>query len=178
MRTAQRFKQGAALRGYGKIISGQCNVVLGTRDGSLCASENVSLISVMQEHSSSYRTEEGLRFNARDIAVMRGYLEKAAVVLSSVCPSIESVYNSKRSKYTLIRPDIYSQRPKIRILNMRNERQPAPNLSKTVINEALSAIKRTKNNVCDKQERLFHAHVQGMRPHRDMRQMQHSAYVL
>ncbi len=134
-----------------KIISGQCNVVLGTRVAVFAPLKNVSLISVMHEHSSSYRTEEGLRFNARDIAVMRGYLEKAAVVLSSVCPSIESVYNSKRSKYTLIRPDVYSQshrleteRPKIRILNMRNERQPAPNLSKTVINEALSSIRKNE----------------------------------
>ncbi|MEK7683328.1 MAG: primosomal protein N', partial [Nitrospirota bacterium] len=127
-----------------KIISGQCNVVLGTRMAVFAPLKNVSLISVMQEHSSSYRTEEGLRFSARDIAVMRGYLEKAAVVLSSVCPSIESVYNSKRNKYTLIRPDVYSQRPKIRILNMRNERQPAPNLSKTVINEALSSIRKNE----------------------------------
>ncbi|MBA3071625.1 MAG: hypothetical protein FP829_05640, partial [Nitrospirae bacterium] len=127
-----------------KIISGQCNVVLGTRMAVFAPLKNVSLISVMQEHSSSYRTEEGLRFSARDIAVMRGYLGKAAVVLSSVCPSIESVYNSKRSKYTLIRPDLYSQRPKIRILNMRNERQPAPNLSKTVINEALSSIRKNE----------------------------------
>lgn len=128
----------------GKIISGQCNVVLGTRMAVFAPLKNVSLISVMQEHSSSYRIEEGLRFNARDIAVMRGYLEKAAVVLSSVCPSIESVYNSKRNKYALIRPDVYSQRPKIRILNMRNERQPAPNLSKTVINEARSSIRKNE----------------------------------
>ncbi|MBA3060170.1 MAG: primosomal protein N', partial [Nitrospirae bacterium] len=127
-----------------KIISGQCNVVLGTRMAVFAPLKNVSLISVMQEHSSSYRTEEGLRFSARDIAVMRGYLEKAVVVLSSVCPSIESVYNSKRNKYTLIKPDVYSQRPKIRILNMRNERQPAPNLSKTVINEALSSIRKNE----------------------------------
>ncbi|MBT9536566.1 MAG: primosomal protein N', partial [Nitrospirae bacterium] len=127
-----------------KIISGKCNVVLGTRMAVFAPLKNVSLISVMQEHSSSYRTEEGLRFSARDIAVMRGYLEKAAVVLSSVCPSIESVYNSKRNKYTLIRPDVYSQQPKIRILNMRNERQPAPNLSKTVINEALSSIRKNE----------------------------------
>ena len=127
-----------------KIISGQCNVVLGTRMAVFAPLKNVSLISVMHEHSSSYRTEEGLRFSARDIAVMRGYLEKAAVVLSSVCPSIESVYNSKRNKYTFIRPDVYSQQPKIRILNMRNERQPAPNLSKTVINEALSSIRKNE----------------------------------
>ncbi len=134
-----------------KIISGQCNVVLGTRMAVFAPLKNVSLISVMHEHSSSYRTEEGLRFNARDVAVMRGYLEKAAVVLSSVCPPIESVYNSNRGKYTLISPDVYSQshrleteHPKIRILNMRNERQPAPNLSKTVINEALSSIRKNE----------------------------------
>jgi len=127
-----------------KILSGECNVVLGTRAAVFAPLKNASLLLVMQEHSSSYKTEEGLRYNARDVAVMRGYLEKATVVLSSICPSLESVYNVKQNKYTFLKPEASVQRPKIRILNMYNEKQPAQNISKTVIDAAASAIKKNE----------------------------------
>lgn len=125
-----------------KIISGKCTVVLGTRTAIFVPLKDVSLILAMQEHSSSYKSEEGLRYNGRDIAVMRGYLEKATVVLSSICPSIESFYNAKRNKYTLLRPDAVIQKPRIKIVNMYHEKQPGPNLSKTVIDAAISSIKK------------------------------------
>ncbi len=127
---------------YEKIMSGQCSVVLGTRMAVFASLKNVSLIVVMQEHSDSYRTEEGLRYNARDIAVMRGYLEKSTVVLSSICPSVESVYNTNQNKYMLLKPDMPVQRPKVRIINMHNEKKPGQNLSKPVIDAAQSLIKR------------------------------------
>lgn len=125
-----------------KIISGKCTVVLGTRTAIFVPLKDVSLILVMQEHSSSYKSEEGLRYNGRDIAVMRGYLEKATVVLSSICPSIESFYNATRNKYTLLRPDAVIQKPRIKIVNMYHEKQPGPNLSKTVIDASISSIKK------------------------------------
>ncbi|MEK7333353.1 MAG: primosomal protein N', partial [Nitrospirota bacterium] len=127
-----------------KVLSGKCNVVLGTRAAVFAPLKNVSLLLVMQEHSSSYKTEEGLRYNARDVAVMRGYLEKATVVLSSICPSLESIYNVKQNKYAFLKPEASVQRPKIRILNMYNEKQPAQNISKTVIDAASYAIKKNE----------------------------------
>jgi len=130
-----------------KIISGQCSIVLGTRMAVFAPLKNLSLIAVMHEHSSSYKTEEGLRFNARDIAVMRGYLEKSAVVLSSICPSIESFYNARCGKYTLLKPTTNVQRPAIRIINMRQEKQISPNLSKTVVEAAASAIYKNEKTM-------------------------------
>ncbi|MDO9289713.1 MAG: primosomal protein N' [Thermodesulfovibrionales bacterium] len=127
-----------------KVLSGECNVVLGTRAAVFAPLKNVSLLLVMQEHSSSYKTEEGLRYNARDVAVMRGYLEKATVVLSSICPSLESIYNVKQNKYTFLKPEAPVQRSKIRILNMYNEKQPVQNISKTVIDAASYAIKKNE----------------------------------
>lgn len=135
---------GARSDAFEKILSGRCSVALGTRMAVFAPLKNVSLIAVMQEHSSSYKIEEGLRYNARDVAVMRGYIEKATVVLSSICPSIESIYNAKKNKYTLLKPGVPVQKPKIKILNMYEEKQPAPNLSKTVVAATTASIKKNQ----------------------------------
>lgn len=127
-----------------KIISGRCNIVLGTRSAVFAPLRNVSLIAVLNEHSDSYRQEEGLRYNARDIAVMRGFLEKATVVLSSVCPAIESFYNVRRNKYELIKTDINIQKPLIRIVDVRTERRPVAGFSKAVLDSAKSCIKNNE----------------------------------
>jgi len=130
-----------------KIVSGECNIVLGTRMAVFAPLKNVSLIAVIQEHGSSYKTEEGLRYNARDVAVMRGYLEKSTVILSSISPSIESFYNARRGKYTLLKHESVMQKPSIRVINMRQEKQISPNLSKTVIEAALSATKKNEKTM-------------------------------
>jgi primosomal protein N' (replication factor Y) len=131
-----------------KIMSGACTVVLGTRMAVFAPLKNLSLIAVMQEHSGSYKTEEGLRFSTRDVAVMRGYLEKATVLLTSISPSVESIYNAKKNKYIFLslglRPDADISRPKIKVLDMYNEKKLSPVLSKTVIDAATSAIKKEK----------------------------------
>ncbi|MCE5195059.1 MAG: primosomal protein N' [Nitrospiraceae bacterium] len=136
--------KGQRSEAYSKIISGECNVVLGTRSAIFAPLKNPSMIIVMHEQSTSYKTEEGFRYNARDIAVMRGLLEKTTVVLSSICPSIESIYNAKKNKYTLLKPSAILKKPAIRIVNMYNEKQPNPNLSKTVVDAASSAIKKNE----------------------------------
>ncbi|MBI4686084.1 MAG: primosomal protein N' [Nitrospirae bacterium] len=127
---------------FEKILSGECTVVFGTRAAVFAPIKDVAMVIVIQEHSSSYKTEEGFRYNSRDIAVMRGYLEKATVVLSSICPSIESFYNAKFKKYSLLKPERVKKKPRITIVDMRYEKQSAPNLSKTVVEAAAPVIKK------------------------------------
>ncbi len=137
-----RLSKGRRSEAIEKILSGEGNIVLGTRSAIFAPLKSVSMIAVMHEHNSSYKQEDGLRYNGRDIAVMRGYLEKSTVVLSSICPSIESFYNAKRGKYTLIRPDISVKRPRIKIVDLRHEKRLGPNLSKTVIDASAACIKK------------------------------------
>lgn len=82
-----------------KIVSGEADIVVGARSAVLAPMQNVSLMVVTQEHSSSYKAQEGLRYNARDVAVMRGYMNSAPVLLTSVSPSLESVHNCMLGKY-------------------------------------------------------------------------------
>lgn len=125
-----------------RIIAGQSDVILGTRSAILAPIRDVSLIAVMNEHSPSYKGEEGLRYNARNVAVMRGFMEKSCVLLSSVCPSVESIYNSKISKYMPIHPSTHSsiypfadfKRPNIKIVDIKKEK--ASTISRDILKKA------------------------------------------
>ncbi len=103
-----------------RIHSGEADIVLGTRSAVLAPLSSPSLIVVVDEHNSSYKAEEGLHYHARDVAVMRAYLEKACVVLASSCPSVESAYNVTTGKYQLLNHQKTKRgterRPEIRIV--------------------------------------------------------------
>ena len=60
------------------------------------------LIVVDEEHEHTYKQEEAPRYHARDVAIVRGQMEGATVILGSATPSLESYYNSGRGKYTLL----------------------------------------------------------------------------
>ncbi len=127
-----------------RILSGDSDIVLGTRSAVFAPLKKVNFIAVLHEHSSSYKQEDGPRYHGRDIAVMRGYLEKATVLLSSICPSLESVYNCRKGKYTLIKPEGDIEKPKVRIIDMKHERLLKPHLSKKVIDASMRYIKNNK----------------------------------
>lgn len=126
-----------------KILSGHFDIVLGTRSAVFAPLKKVSLIAVLHEHSSSYKQENSPCYSARDVAVMRGFLEKAPVLLSSICPSIESLYNCKLGKYTLLKA-ADMKRPKVKVIDMRYEKLTKPYISKTVIDASARYIKNDK----------------------------------
>ncbi|MEW6213836.1 MAG: primosomal protein N' [Nitrospirota bacterium] len=127
-----------------RILSGYSDIVVGTRSAVFAPLKKVSFIAVIHEHSSSYKQEDGLCYSGRDIAVMRGYLERATVLLSSICPSIESLYNCKKGKYTLIKPTDDVKKPKVKVIDMRYEKLLKPYLSKKVVDASLRHIKNNK----------------------------------
>lgn len=132
--------------GLHRIISGQADIVLGTRPAIFAPLKSVSLVVVLQEHNRSYKNLDGPRYHARDVAVMRGYLERATVVLSSPTPSLESFYNTVKSKYLLLRPAGEVRRPRIEIINMKTAKKETPYLSRRSLQAAASHI-NNKGNV-------------------------------
>ena len=75
-----------------------------------------------EEHEHSYKQEEAPRYHARDVAIMRGRMENAVVVLGSATPSLESYYNCKHGKYTLLElPERVDDQkmPHVRVVDMR-----------------------------------------------------------
>ena len=107
-----------------KIRDGQSHIVIGARSAVFAPVQALGLIVIDEEHETSYKQEESPRYNARDVAVVRAKLERAAVVLGSATPSLESFYNANRGRYTLTtlshRVD-HRKMPLIRIVDMRQE---------------------------------------------------------
>jgi primosomal protein N' (replication factor Y) len=109
-----------------RIKRGEARMVVGTRSAVFAPVADLALIIVDEEHDASYKQEETPRYHARDVAVMRAKMSDATVVLGSATPSLESYFNAKKSKYTLIElPDRVEQRPlpEVEIVDMRVEFQ-------------------------------------------------------
>ncbi len=107
-----------------RIYEGRARIVVGARSALFAPVERLGLIVVDEEHEPSYKQTEAPRYNARDVAVMRGSLEPCAVLLGSASPALESFCNVRNGKYALAelthRVD-HRQMPRMRIVDMRVE---------------------------------------------------------
>jgi len=107
-----------------RIRRGEARIVVGTRSAVFAPVADLALIVVDEEQDSSYKQEETPRYHARDVAVMRAKMANAVVVLGSATPSLESYFNTTKSKYALLElPDRVRQRPlpEVEIIDMRQE---------------------------------------------------------
>ena len=83
------------------IINGEIKLVVGARSSLFLPFKNLGLIVVDEEHDSSYKQDEGIRYNARDMAISRASIENIPVLLSTSIPSLETFNNVKNKKYNL-----------------------------------------------------------------------------
>lgn len=120
-----RMSNGERYDTWRKIRSGRARVVVGPRSAIFAPVKNLGVIIVDEEHENSYKqTDTAPRYHARDVAVVRGMLEKAVVVLGSATPSLESYYNVQIGKYRYLElktrvADI--PMPAVKIVNLSRE---------------------------------------------------------
>ena len=110
-----------------KIRQGRARIAIGARSAIFAPVEPLGLIVVDEEHEHTYKQEEAPRYHARDVAIVRGQMEGAVVVLGSATPSLESYYNCGKGKYTLLRlPERADDKkmPVVRIVDMRQTVRP------------------------------------------------------
>jgi primosomal protein N' (replication factor Y) (superfamily II helicase) len=105
--------------------AGRAGIVLGTRLGVLAPLPKLELIVVDEEHDSSFKQQEGLRYSARDVAVYRAKLAGCPVVLGTATPSLESWYNYRQGRYQRLelaeRASPGAQLPVVRIVDIRTQ---------------------------------------------------------
>lgn len=102
--------------------SGDPCLVIGTRSALFLPFKNLGLIVVDEEHDSSYKQNDGVLYNARDMAVVLGKISHIPVILSSATPSLESYVNSKSGKYNYLTLDFRFadiSMPNIEIIDMK-----------------------------------------------------------
>ena len=97
-----RLSEGERHDEWHKLLEGKSKIAIGPRSAVFAPVQNTGLIVVDEEHEKSYKqTDMPPTYNARDIAVLRGRMENAVVLLGSATPSMESYYNAIRGKYIL-----------------------------------------------------------------------------
>ena len=126
-----------------KIRQGRARIVIGARSAIFAPVEPLGLIIVDEEHEQTYKQEESPRYHARDVAVMRGQMENAVVVLGSATPSMESYANCKKRKFTLLNlPERVDDQkmPHVRVVDMRQAmfKEKGPPLFSPQLKEAIT----------------------------------------
>ncbi|PZQ47972.1 MAG: primosomal protein N' [Rhodovulum sulfidophilum] len=89
-------------RAWTAVAEGRAQLVVGARSALFLPYADLGLIVVDEEHDGSYKQEEGVLYHARDMAVLRASIEKAAVVLASATPALETWANADTGKYARI----------------------------------------------------------------------------
>ena len=112
-----------------RIRRKEAQLAVGVRSAIFSPFENLGIIIVDEEHDTSYKQEERLRYSARDLAMVRGKLASAVVIMGSATPSLESYYNSLTGKCTQLNlPKRIANRPlpSVQIVDMKREVKDTP----------------------------------------------------
>ena len=108
-----------------QMQQGACSIMLGTRSALFTPLKKPGLIILDEEHDTSFKQQEGFRFSARDIAVVRAKLLHIPVILGSATPSLESLYNVEKQRYQLLHlPERAGSAiaPHVYLMDIRNKR--------------------------------------------------------
>jgi len=128
-----------------RILQKEASIGIGARSAIFAPFENLGLIIVDEEHDSSYKQEGMLRYNARDLAVVRAKQNECVVLLGSATPSVQTYYNVVTQKFTeLTLKNRVEKRPlpEIRIVDLRQIRD-ARGIHRFIAPELQLAIKET-----------------------------------
>jgi len=115
----ERFDQ------WGRVLQKQAGIVIGARSAIFAPFENLGIIVVDEEHDTSYKQESSLRYNARDLAVVRAKLNNCLALLGSATPSIQSYYNVTREKFIEVNLKKRIEKrplPEIKVVDLRQSR--------------------------------------------------------
>lgn len=118
------LSKGERLDAWSMVQRGERSIVIGPRSAIFAPVKNLGMIVVDEEHDDSYKQSSMPRYNGRDLAVVRGRIEKIPVILGSASPSAESWQNAQLNRYTLLTlPDRATKRelPKITLIDSNKQ---------------------------------------------------------
>ena len=148
-------------RAYRAVSSGQARAVAGARSALFLPFPKLGLIVADEEHEQAYKQEEGVIYNARDMAVVRARLEECPIVLASATPSLETYVNAKSGRYRWLKLPFRhgaAEMPEVRLVDMRaGPYEPGQYLS-TQLREAL------QNTLAAREQALLFLNRRGYAP--------------
>ena len=117
--------EGARAAGFLQALSGEADIVLGTRLSVFTPLPRLALIVVDEEHDPSFKQQEGMRYSARDVAVWRAKQRDVPIVLGSATPSLESWAAAQAGRYRLLELTaraVAESMPEVRCVDTRREK--------------------------------------------------------
>jgi primosomal protein N' (replication factor Y) len=132
--TRQRFDE------WHRIREGDAVIALGARSAVFAPIENVGVIVVDEEHDSSFKQEEGVRYHARDVALVRAKNASALCILGSATPSMESFHGTRTGRLTLLAlPQRATGRPlpPVELIDMRRNKPDKESMLTAPLTQAI-----------------------------------------
>ncbi|WCR58904.1 MAG: Primosomal protein N' [Wolbachia endosymbiont of Ctenocephalides felis wCfeF] len=108
------------------IANGNVQIIIGARSALFLPYKNLKLIIVDEEHDSSFKQEQGIIYNARDMAIILAKIENIPIILSSATPLLETIHHVKNGNYNHVKLTKRfggAELPLIRVVDMRNNKQ-------------------------------------------------------
>ena len=137
--TGSRYDQ------WREVLAGKRRIILGVRSAIFMPVTNLGLIIVDEEHDSSYKQEDRLRYHARDVALMRARMLGIPIVLGSATPSLQSFHHSLNNRYRgffLSKRVLDRPLPELQIVDMRRESNRSRILSVSLQNALVETFKK------------------------------------
>ncbi len=109
-------------RAWRAVADGSARVVVGARSALFLPFRDLGLIVVDEEHDGAFKQDDGVRYHGRDLAVVRGRIEAAAVILASATPSLETLANVERGRYgRIVLPERHgaAETPPVTLIDLR-----------------------------------------------------------
>lgn len=123
------------------VATGGCKVVVGARSALFLPYRNLGLVVIDEEHDQGYKQEDGVRYHARDMAVLRAHMAGFPVVLVSATPSLETQHNVRSGRYRAVHmPDRFggATLPDVKILSLKDNSPEKGCFIAPVLKEALA----------------------------------------
>ncbi|MGL9717448.1 MAG: replication restart helicase PriA [Wolbachia sp.] len=121
------------------VANGNAQIIIGARSALFLPYKNLKLIIIDEEHDSSFKQEQGIIYNARDMAIVLAKIENIPIILSSATPLLETIHHVKDGNYNHVKLTKRfggAELPLIKIVDMRNNKQ-------WISDELFEGIKRT-----------------------------------
>jgi primosomal protein N' (replication factor Y) len=123
-----------------RLRRGDARICVGVRSAIFAPVQDLGVVVVDEEHEGSFKQDDGPAYHARDLAVVRGKLEDAVVILGSATPSLETLENARRGRYrTLALPSRIDDRPlpAVELVDLRPLRRPGVELAPGLLSPRL-----------------------------------------
>lgn len=139
--------------------TGVAPIVVGTRSAVFTPLQSPGVFIMDEEHDASFKQQEGFRYHARDLMIMRGSLELCPVLLGTATPSLETVYNTQQKRFQNLRLPLRAgnaQSPTVQVLDIRHKK----------LEEGLSAplIKKIQEHIANQGQVLLFLNRRGFAP--------------